>query len=60
MAVDLLPKVCIEIVIKDNDVEVVLETIEKAAKTGKIGDGRVFVMPVDISLRVRTGERESL
>jgi len=59
MAVDLLPKICVEVVVKDSDAETALNAIEGAAKTGKIGDGRVFVLPVEVSLRVRTGERDT-
>lgn len=59
MAVDLLPKICVELVVCDNEMEDALSAVESAAKTGKIGDGRVFVLPVEISLRVRTGERQT-
>ncbi|MGB3945104.1 MAG: P-II family nitrogen regulator [Methanothrix sp.] len=56
MEVDLLPKVKIELVVKDDLVDDLLETISAAARTGKPGDGRIFVIPVARSLRVRTGE----
>jgi nitrogen regulatory protein P-II 1 len=59
MNVDLLPKIQIEIVITDSQVENLLTTISGAAKTGKIGDGKIFVMPVEKSIRIRTGEVES-
>jgi nitrogen regulatory protein P-II 1 len=59
MAVDLLPKVCVEVVVKDSDVEVALGAVETGAKTGKIGDGKIFVLPVELSMRVRTGERDA-
>ena len=51
-----LPKVKIEVVIDDGMVERAVETIRKAAGTGKIGDGKVFVMPVEQAIRIRTGE----
>jgi nitrogen regulatory protein P-II 1 len=53
----LLPKLKLEIVVKDEDVEKVLETIVKVARTGEIGDGKIFVLPVDEAVRIRTGER---
>jgi nitrogen regulatory protein PII len=56
--VTLLPKVEIEIVIPDNIVDSVIDAIVKAARTGEIGDGRVFVQPVEQSYKIRTGERE--
>ena len=55
-AVSFLPKVKIEVVIDDTMVERAVETIRKAAGTGKIGDGKVFVMPVEQAIRIRTGE----
>ena len=54
--VDFLPKVKIEVVVKDGDVERCIEAIIKAAKTGKIGDGKIFVTQVESVLRIRTGE----
>ena len=54
--VDFLPKVKIEVVIPDNLVDKVVATIVGAAKTGSIGDGKVFVLPIDQSVRIRTGE----
>ena len=56
--VDFLPKVKIEIVVADNVVEQVLEAIVKAARTGKIGDGKIFVTTVDQVVRIRTGETD--
>lgn len=56
--VDFLPKVKIETVIADELVEPALQAIQKAAFTGKIGDGKVFVIPVEATLRIRTGERD--
>ena len=58
-SVSLLPKVEIEVVVPDNVVEDVIEAIMAAARTGEIGDGRVFVLPVLESYRIRTGEREA-
>ena len=55
--VDFLPKVKIEIALGDELVPKVVETIIKAAKTGKIGDGKVFVVPLDEVVRIRTDER---
>ena len=55
--VDLVPKVRIEVVVEDADAEPVVEAIVKAARTGKIGDGKVWAMPVETVVRVRTGER---
>jgi nitrogen regulatory protein P-II 1 len=55
--VDFLPKVKLEIIVKDDLVSQVVETILKAAKTGRIGDGKIFVLPVDEIIRIRTGER---
>ena len=55
--VDFLPKVKLEIIVKDDQVESVLEAITAAAKTGRIGDGKIFVIPVDEAIRIRTGER---
>ncbi|MBX3020323.1 MAG: P-II family nitrogen regulator [Bdellovibrionales bacterium] len=55
--VDFLPKVKVETVVADDLVEPALQSIQKAAATGKIGDGKVFVIPVEAALRIRTGER---
>jgi nitrogen regulatory protein P-II 1 len=55
--VDFVPKVKIEIVVEDGQVHDVLDAIEKAAKTGRIGDGKIFVSPIDEAVRIRTGER---
>ena len=59
MTVDILPKLQIEIVIKDADVDSVINTIIESARTGKIGDGKIFVIPVEKSIRIRTGETEA-
>lgn len=55
--VDLLPRIQLNIVLSDHNVEKVIETIQRAAKTGNIGDGIIFVYPVDEVIRIRTGER---
>ena len=55
--VDLVPKVRLEVVVDDADVESVLDAIVKAAQTGRIGDGKVWSVPVETIVRVRTGER---
>ena len=55
--VDFLPKIRIEMVIPDAMVDNVIEAIVKAARTGKIGDGKIFVMPVEQAIRIRTSER---
>src|SRR5256885_90339 len=55
--VDFLPKVKIEVVVADDMVAKVVESIERAARSGKIGDGKIFILPVDEAVRIRTGER---
>ena len=55
--VDFLPKIKIETVIADAQVKAAVEAIIKAAKTGKIGDGKIFVSPIDEAIRIRTDER---
>ena len=55
--VDFLPKVKVEAAIRDELLDQVIEAIEKSASTGKIGDGKIFVQPVDEAVRIRTGER---
>ena len=55
--VDFLPKVKVEVVVSDQLVGRVVEVIERAAKTGRIGDGKIFVVPVEEVIRIRTGER---
>jgi nitrogen regulatory protein P-II 1 len=57
--VDFLPKVKIEIIVPDTKVRQVVDAIEKAARTGRIGDGKIFVLPIDEVVRIRTGERGS-
>jgi nitrogen regulatory protein P-II 1 len=55
--IDLLPKVELMMIVSENNVEKVIDTIVSAARTGEIGDGKVFVLPVDDVIRIRTGER---
>ncbi len=55
--VDFLPKVKVEVVVSDALATKVVEAIERAAKTGRIGDGKIFVVPVEEVIRIRTGER---
>ena len=55
--IDFLPKVRIEIAVEDERVDEVLETIERAAHTGTIGDGKIFTIPLEEAVRIRTGER---
>jgi nitrogen regulatory protein P-II 1 len=55
--VDFLPKIKLEVVVPDNLVDKVIETIVGAAKTGRIGDGKIFVTSIDDVVRIRTGER---
>jgi nitrogen regulatory protein PII len=55
--VDFLPKVKIEVVVPDSKVQAIADAIIKSAKTGKIGDGKVFVIPVEEAIRIRTEER---
>lgn len=54
--VDFLPKIKLEIVVRDDQVAKVVEAISSAAKTGKIGDGKIFVLPCEEVVRIRTGE----
>ena len=55
--VELLPKTKIEIIVHDKDVDKIMESIAKSAMTGKIGDGKIFVYPVENALRIRTNEK---
>ena len=55
--VDFLPKIRIEIVVADSLVDSVIEALLKSARTGKIGDGKIFVMPVEQAIRIRTSEQ---
>ncbi len=56
-SIDLLPKVKVEIAAEDGQVEDIIRTIRDAASTGEIGDGKIFIFPLEDSLRIRTGER---
>lgn len=55
--IDFVPKIKLELVVDANECDTIVECIRKAALTGKIGDGKIFILPVDDVLRVRTGER---
>ena len=55
--IDFLPKVKVEVVVEDNLVDNVVEAIENAARTGRIGDGKIFVLDVEQAIRIRTGDR---
>ena len=55
--VDFLPKIKIEVILMDNQVDMAVAAIIKAAKTGKIGDGKVFIYPVEQAIRIRTEEK---
>ena len=55
--VDFLPKVKLEVIVKDDQVDPVVEAITAAARTGRIGDGKIFVSTIDEAIRIRTGER---
>ena len=54
--IDLIPKTRIEIVTKDEGVDTIVKAIQKGAKTGNIGDGKIFIYPIDNVIRIRTGE----
>ncbi|MCF8108991.1 MAG: P-II family nitrogen regulator [Desulfohalobiaceae bacterium] len=58
--VDLLPKIKVEVDVAEDRTQEVVEAICTAARTGKIGDGKIFVLPVEESIRIRTGERGEL
>jgi nitrogen regulatory protein P-II 1 len=58
ITVDFISKVQVEIVVKDRDAGSVVETVMGASKTGRIGDGRIFILPVERAIRVRTGEED--
>ncbi|MFV0294728.1 MAG: P-II family nitrogen regulator [Hyphomicrobiaceae bacterium] len=57
-AVSFLPKVKLEVVVQDDDADKAVEAIATAARTGQIGDGKIFIIPVEHSLRIRTGETD--
>lgn len=52
-----LPKIKIEIIVKDNEIERIIKTIVDSAKTGEIGDGKIFISPIENVVRIRTGEK---
>ena len=54
--IDFIPKVKLEVIVADEQVDLVVTTIEEAARTGKIGDGKIFVLPLGDVIRIRTGE----
>ncbi len=56
--VDFLPKVKLEVVVSDETADKVVEAIASAAQTGRIGDGKIFVSPIEVAVRIRTGERD--
>ena len=56
--VDFLPKVKVEVVVEDDLVARAVEAIENAARTGRIGDGKIFVLPIEQAVRIRTGEKD--
>ncbi|MDO8771864.1 MAG: P-II family nitrogen regulator [Burkholderiaceae bacterium] len=58
--VDFLPKVKVEVVVKSSDLELCVDAIVKAARTGKIGDGKIFVTSVERVVRIRTGEQDEV
>lgn len=55
--VELLPKIKVEIIVKDQDVERISKVIVDSARTGEIGDGKIFIYPVENAIRIRTGEK---
>ncbi|MDX8413248.1 MAG: P-II family nitrogen regulator [Mariprofundales bacterium] len=57
--VDFLPKVKIELVVNESQVDEAIDAIVESAKTGKVGDGKLFVLPVERTIRIRTGETDS-
>ena len=58
-AVNFLPKVRLDVAVDDDQVDTVVQAITAAAKTGQIGDGKIFVTPIDHAVRIRTGETDS-
>ena len=57
-AVDFLPKIKMELVLRDEQVEQAVDVIIETARSGKIGDGKIFILPVEEAVRIRTGERD--
>jgi nitrogen regulatory protein P-II 1 len=58
MTIDMLPKIQIEIVVKEKDLDSLTATLIESARTGKFGDGKIFVIPVEKAIRIRTGRME--
>ena len=56
-SIDLIPKIKLEVALEDDQVENIIKTIRDAAHTGEIGDGKIFISPLEDSMRIRTGER---
>ncbi len=56
--VDFLPKLKLELIVKESDVEKVVKTITESARTGKVGDGKIFISPIEKVIRIRTGEED--
>jgi len=54
--VDFLPKIRIDVVVRDDEAEMVVNTIMEAGRTGQVGDGKIFILPVEDAIRIRTGE----
>jgi nitrogen regulatory protein P-II 1 len=54
--IDVIPKIKLEMVVKDQDIDAVISTVRASARTGKVGDGKIFVMPVEMMCKVRTDE----
>jgi nitrogen regulatory protein P-II 1 len=54
--VDVIPKVKLELVVNDQDIDTVISTVRSSARTGKVGDGKIFILPVDMMCKVRTDE----
>jgi len=55
--IEFVPKLKLEIVLEDENIDKVIDAVQQAASTGKIGDGKIFVLPIDETIRIRTGER---
>lgn len=55
--IEFVPKLKLEIVVSEEDVEKVIQTVQGAAATGKIGDGKIFALPIEETIRIRTGEK---
>ncbi|MDH7499736.1 MAG: P-II family nitrogen regulator [candidate division NC10 bacterium] len=57
-SIDFVPKILIQVIVEEEKADPVLEAIQRAARTGTIGDGKIFVLPVEEAVRIRTGERD--